>query len=80
MKKNYSKPEIVFESFKLTTSIASNCDYNSNSGDKNTCSVDVGWGPSVFVSKPICSVESENGNEFEVCYDVPTDDTRVFGS
>ena len=79
MKKNYSKPEIVFESFKMTTSIATNCDYDSNHTDQNSCSVDIGIGPMIFLSKPTCAYVPK-GDEFDVCYDVPTNDTRVFGS
>jgi hypothetical protein len=42
MKKTYKKPEIVFESFKLSSSIATTCS-EVISADINTCEKEFGW-------------------------------------
>lgn len=76
MKKEYVKPEIVFESFKMSTSIAGPCVFDHNATDRSSCSVDVG-GFTLFSSEGTCEVI---GNESEVCYHVPTDDFRTFTS
>lgn len=81
MKKNYSKPEIVFESFKLSTSIAGTCTQQANSGDENSCEFTTPMGFTIFVSA--CTDESEfsvQDGEYGFCYDVPNDDKRVFAS
>ena len=76
MKKNYSKPEIVFESFKLSTSIAGTCELFGNQADPTNCEYDTGIGI-IFAT---CEYSSQDGTEFGVCYDVPTGDPKVFGS
>lgn len=76
MKKNYSKPEIVFESFKLSTSIAGTCVFNDTATDLNSCSLEVGG---FIIFSDICDFGPQQVGA-DVCYDVPTDDTRVFAS
>jgi hypothetical protein len=71
MKKIYTKPEISFESFKMTSSIATGCKL-----DKDEIPLpDMGY--TIFIEG--CEYVPVDG-EFGICYDVPTDDTRVFGS
>lgn len=74
MKKEYVKPEIVFESFKLTTSIANTCGgLQANQADGNECElVDSGW--KIFISGV-----NDDCDPY-TCYHVAPDSSNVFGS
>lgn len=69
MKKDYSKPAITFESFKLSTSIAGNCSQQPN--------LEASLGFNIFVTG--CEYTPQDG-EFGFCYHNPDDDHRVFAS
>lgn len=83
MKKTYVKPEVHFESFELSTSIATGCSagYNHNNttfGDANHCYLIYGT-DKVFVEKNIgCTLTVFDEKQF--CYHVPLADTKVFSS
>ena len=72
MKKTYSKPVIVFESFQLATSIAGGCALGTKP------SVDVG-GFQVFADTG-CGAMPQEGKDDNTCYQVPTADSNVFSS
>lgn len=76
MKKNYSKPEIVFESFKVTTSIASSC-ANKINADIDSCEVSYGWDVVFSEKNTDCTLISNDSIE---CYHVSSDTPNVFGS
>ena len=81
MKKIYSKPQIVFDSFELSQSIAAGCVYISNHA-QNVCKVTInepGWADIAVFADSSCTTTPPSGND-RICYDVPTDDTRVFSS
>ena len=73
MKKVYSKPEIFFECFRMSSSIA------------NTCAVPTvdepfepnGMGFEIFVNNCAFTPDDERDG---VCYQNPNDDTRIFSS
>lgn len=77
MKKEYVKPEIVFESFKMSTSIAGDCSLDATLADENSCEYKTDMGFKIFVSG--CEYESADG-DYGVCYHQPTFDTKVFAS
>lgn len=77
MKKNYSKPTITFESFKLSTSIAGDCVHQATALDPNSCEFQTSMGFNIFVEK--CEFPSSDG-ENGVCYHNPTADLKVFAS
>ncbi len=80
MKKIYSKPEIVFESFKLSTSIAGTCTLDGTQTNENSCGYDTGVGV-VFISMASgCTFEAQDGEVSDICYHEPTEDSKVFGS
>lgn len=76
MKKTYSKPEIVFESFSLSQNIAAGCEVKTNTPAQSECGIDFG-GYMIFLDEMTgCSdipVTSEGGDgEYNgICYHVP---------
>lgn len=72
MKKVYRKPEIYFECFQLTSSIAGTCTVTLQ--EKNT------GGMSIFLEDMGTCVYHPADGENGICYDVPTEDDRVFAS
>lgn len=74
MKKEYVKPTISFESFKMTTSIANTC-AEKISSNIDSCYFEFGW--DVFFSDA-----NQNCNSYDTmeCYDVPMHNTNVFVS
>ena len=79
MKKEYKKPELLFESFELSVNIAAGCSENFRVGlSENTCSIEVVGVGKTFVIQPICSYVPPD--DAKCCYHIPTADTRHFGS
>lgn len=82
MKKNYQKPDIVFEDFSLSTNIAAGCEQKTNLPSSDECGVYMG-GYYVFAtgmtgceSWPVDLNKDFNG----VCYHVPYEDKNLFAS
>ena len=74
MKKTYSKPQIVFESFRMSSNIANTCgNPMGNSSDENTCEV-IEQGYTIFTASNTDCVGNHN------CYHVPQNDPTIFGS
>lgn len=81
MKKVYSKPEIMFEDFTLSSSIAS-CDVQAES-TMDQCAVEFVPGVSyIFLEgMNICDVPIVDGSgEDGVCYHNPTPGNNLFNS
>jgi len=76
MKKVYSKPEIVFENFSLSTNIAGDCEEKTNLLSSNICGMDFS-GLNVFLEGITGCSDIKIGNvggdgEFNgICYHVP---------
>ncbi len=78
MKKTYSKPDIVFEDFSLTTSIAAGCAIQTGTPSANMCSMDFG-GMNLFLSGiAACTDPIEDG--IYHCYHVPIEENQLFNS
>lgn len=87
MGKIYTKPDIVFESFSLSTSIAAGCEVKTNTPYAGTCGLKFG-ALMVFIDgvngctyKPPHNSQSwmdDNGNSF--CYHNPSEDSNLFNS
>lgn len=76
MKKTYVKPEVYFESFELSASIADNCGTPLNL-NQNTCRDIFGdYGDKVF-SQGNCTINPEQLN---FCYQVPMEGSKLFAS
>lgn len=76
MKKQYVKPELYFENFELSTSIAT-CAKPTHTPASTTCGIDMGDGLVAFLSKNICNFTPDDE---KYCYNVPNDDIRLFNS
>lgn len=83
MKREYVKPTIYFESFVLSTNIASDCAKKTGIPTNGTCGLDMG-GYVIFVeSNTGCDIDvvlNGDGSYEGICYDVPTASTNLFNS
>ena len=75
MKKEYKKPELLFDSFELSTSIATGC------ADKIREPINK-FGKVIFTSSLNCTDVPTADDEamYDICYHNPTDLTRMFTS
>ncbi len=80
MKKAYTKPEIIFDSFELTESIAAGCSYITSNMAPYECAVlDKEFGFTLFSDYNNCDSTPPGGND-SICYHVPTADYSVYTS
>lgn len=80
--KNYMKPSISFQFFNLSSNVSGGCALSANQA-KFTCPVEIPDlpGDTVFAVSPSpCSYETENPEDFGVCYHNPNDTVRILGS
>ena len=86
MKKVYVKPEIVFESFTLSTNIAGDCERIVGNPSKGTCGVlgNVRGEDNIFASTvggvDGCQIWNDTDKHDGFCYHVPTESTNLFNS
>ncbi len=76
MKKVYAKPQIMFEDFSLSTSIAAGCKVFTNLGE-NICGIEDPVFGMVFTDL-ITGCETTGQDKF--CYDVPVSSNELFVS
>lgn len=83
MKKKYSTPRIVFDSFELSESIATNCAYISQQA-YGVCPVTLeeAVGIIVFGDSSVCmnTVDPNDESNNHICYHGPIDQYKVFSS
>lgn len=81
MKKSYSKPEIFFEDFSLSTSIAGSCDKIIDNATKYVCAYyDERHNKYVFTDDiGACTTKNEDGTN-GICYHTPIDTSDLFNS
>lgn len=81
-KKTYSKPQLVYESFALSQSIASGCEGIANFGE-GACSVTItGSFDSVSIFQDAaygCQFVPPNPDDY-ICYHAPSEMNNVFSS
>lgn len=86
MKKYYEAPEILFEDFSLSDSIAGNCESIVGNASKGSCCVKGTGGVNVFSGTiPVCEFKPEDlggiSDEWDgFCYHVPTEYNNLFNS
>ena len=85
MKKVYTKPEIIFENFALSSNIAGGCEVRTNTPSQGNCAYIVNAGPvtfNIFLSdmQGICTTTEADGDYNGICYHVPTETNNLFNS
>lgn len=86
MKKAYSKPDIVFEDFSLSTNIAAGCEENPSAFSSGTQPCGVKWAAGVYIFTDEidgCNrklVDGQQGEYNGLCYHNPTSNYNVFYS
>ena len=88
MKKAYTKPEIVFESFSLDTHIAANCEKIVGNHAAGACGIEYGDLVIFIEGKTGCSTDigvtktpaGDDGTYDGYCYHVPVDAADMFNS
>lgn len=79
MKFNYTKPAIAFQNVALSSGISPSCKYtaNYNYGD---CTIDVGYGETLFGNLTDCTYTPDQYNAGNGCYDLPTEASVIIDS
>lgn len=83
MKRIYSKPEIMFESFTLSENIAGDCSNIVGNASENNCAYIDRSGNYVFTSDlaAICvDIQQADGSNDGICYHNPYDSNNLFNS
>jgi hypothetical protein len=81
MKKVYEKPQIMFESFELSSSVAAGCELVTNLPAPMTCGYPYGREKVVFVNESTgCQFVPDDGMYNGYCYHAPTDNNNLFNS
>lgn len=79
MKKSYVKPQVSFEDFQLSASIAAQCPNNSIGPTDSTCGIDYTGGILFLDGMTVCTIKVADGTD-GYCYHQPTDTTNLFNS
>lgn len=85
MKKVYSKPEIMFESFTLSTNIAGDCEVKTDVQSNNSCGMEFS-GLLVFMEgmTGCADIQVDNiggdGNHNGICYHTLSGEKNLFNS
>lgn len=80
MKKVYTKPAILFDSFELSQSIAAGCEFKANQADGACALVDPEMLVTVFGDGIPCSHTTDDGTWENLCYHAPADALNGFTS
>ncbi len=80
MKRTYKKPEIMFEDFSLSTSIALGCEYGAHHTENACAYEDEYLGEFIFTEGlAVCTATVPDGYN-SLCYHVPKDTMNIFAS
>lgn len=81
MKKAYVKPELYFENFELSTSIAAGCEQLINNSTRGSCALILANGRNVFLDTVAdCTTKQADGVNGYACYHVPVTTNNLFNS
>lgn len=79
MKKTYSKPEIVFEDFSLSTSITAGCEFKNGLHAQGDCGYETRDGIVFVADVQGCKYTKPDTND-TLCYHVPNEWHNIFNS
>ena len=85
MKKNYTKPMIIIETFTLCTNIAGNCEQPFSLQAQFVCGIPDSNGLDMKVFDPTlggsCVIPGGDDTVYDgFCYHIPTEDRELFNS
>lgn len=82
MKKVYNKPEIMFDSFSMSTNIASNCGTITNLPSKDQCGYKPDRSNNIYFISTInhCAFTEDDGEYNGICYHNPVTEDVLFSS
>ena len=82
MKKLYSKPEIMFENFTLSTNIAAGCEVKTNLQAEGGCGYQPPRQNKVIFTNELqgCTTTQADGLYNGICYDTPSENYNLFNS
>lgn len=83
MKKTYVKPDILFESFSMSESIALNCEVIVPGPTQDKCgyAYEGGGGATIFIDATTgCTVPTPDSESNGFCYHVPIESNNLFNS
>lgn len=79
MKKLYTKPQIVFESFSLSTNIAAGCEFRNGLQTEGACGYETRNGITFTDEIGACIYKAPDNND-ALCYHVPITTANIFNS
>lgn len=81
MRKVYSKPDIIFEDFSLSTSIAAGCETKTNTPSQDKCGFRFGAYMAFVAGVEACTMPVADGSINDgFCYHVPSAENNLFNS
>jgi hypothetical protein len=80
MKKTYEKPEVYFESFELSTSIATCDQWEGRLWQKDACAWNDGYTNVFLNGMDVCTYQTQDGGYGGLCYHNPTNGNKIFAS
>ena len=79
--KKYTKPEISFVDFSMSSSIAATCDNKANHYNSATCEYESPlWGIIFAGTNSVCSTQTQDGTNDMFCQHVPIAGSVIFSS
>lgn len=82
MKKEYSTPDIIFDSFALNENIAADCKKNLTNQYSGNCGLHLGVHVVFVTGVTGCRIQIPDGSALGngYCYMIPTGDMKLFNS
>lgn len=81
MKKIYSKPEILFEDFSMSDSIAAGCEVTTDLQNAGNCGYKFGKGTVFLDTVQACTYKVTDGDAYDgFCYHNPSVTYNLFNS
>jgi len=82
MKKRYEAPQILFESFELTTDISAGCENPTSLPSENQCGLDFSGLMVFHTGMTGCEhIQITEGEDWDgICYHAPSENNNLFTS
>ena len=81
MKKTYSKPDIMFESFKMCVNVAAGCELVTNLPSTGSCGYPIDRTDKVVWAEGINGCNTTPSGKYDsICYHIPSDSNNLFNS